>query len=199
MCEKATYHHGNLRSALLEAAFSLLLEGGVEGLSLRGVARRAGVSPSAPYHHFRDKGMLLAELAEDRRQRAGRTFIEAMAGVATPTEKLRALGVAYVGYTVAHPEEFRLMFGGSLESHLPESVQESAPALNLFKEVVRAVDGSLDEEALEVAAITVWSVIHGLAQLLIDSPIKELGHDPVRVNELTEQVLDGLVLLRGVS
>ena len=71
LTQRERYHHGNLRAALLGAALAVLLESGPDALSLRGVAKRAGVSASAPYNHFRNKGALLAELAADRRARAG--------------------------------------------------------------------------------------------------------------------------------
>lgn len=87
MSEKAPYHHGNLRAALLEAAFSILVEVGVEGLSLRGVARRAGVSPAAPYKHFKDKQAVLRKLAHSRRAQAARTFAAATANERSPQTK----------------------------------------------------------------------------------------------------------------
>lgn len=188
MNQKTTYHHGNLRAALLEAAFALLVESGAEGLSLRSVAKRAGVSPGAPYHHFKDKQTILTELADDRRQRAVTVFVESMANEATPRAKLRALGNAYVRYALEHQAEHNLMFGGSLQAHVPNGEPGEIPILKLFKTLIHEVDDQLGPDELNTAGIAVWSQVHGLAELLMSSPLKELRDDPVRVAALTEQV-----------
>lgn len=191
MEHKANYHHGNLRAALLEAALAILIESGGEGLTLRGVARRAGVSPSAPYNHFKDKQAILTELANDRRQRAGEAFAKAVAAEATPRAKLRALGVAYVSYALKHPSEFRLMFGGLLHTHISESESEDIPILNLFKNLVREGDNRLSAAEADAAAVAAWSLAHGLAQLLIDGPLRGRSKDPGQVANLVERVIEG--------
>jgi len=195
MGQKSGYHHGNLRAALLEAAFSILVKSGVEGLSLRGVARSAGVSPGAPYNHFKNKQAILSELAGDRRQRAGHAFVKAMEREATPRAKLKALGVTYVRYALEHQAEFKLMFGGSLQLHLPETKLGDAPILELFKTLIHEVDDRLNAAELDVAAITVWSQLHGLAKLLTDGPLRELGKDPKQGAALAGRVMNGLTLM----
>lgn len=177
----------------LEAAFEVLLESGVEGLSLRSVARRAGVSPGAPYHHFRDKGALLTELASDRRHRAGRAFALATAVAATPRARLEALGTAYVRYALEHRAEFKLIFGG-LQPYTPTGLPDDVPILNLFREALREADGGLNAAELDTAAITAWSLVHGLAELLIGGPLEGLQGDPTRVAALAGQIT--LVLKR---
>lgn len=192
MSRKVSYHHGDLRAALLEAAFLVLTESGVEGFSLRSVARRAGVSPGAPYHHFRDKQAILTELASDRRGRARNAFVRAIEGEATPQAKLRALGIAYVQYALEHQAEFRLMFGGSLQVHISESELGDVPILNVFKKLVRESDDRLSAAELDTAAVAAWSLAHGLAELLVDGPLKGLGKDPEHVAELVAGVMSGL-------
>ena len=189
MSRKATYHHGNLRAALLEAAFALLVESGNEALTLRGVARRAGVSPGAPYHHFKDKQAILTELANDRRQRASEAFAEAIAGEVAPQAKLRALGVSYVRYALEHQAEFKLMFSGSLPLHTPGG---EPGILKLFKKSVQEIDDRLSAAELDTAAIAAWSLAHGLTGLLIDGPLKGLSKDPEGVAKLVEEVMSTL-------
>ena len=188
MSQKTTYHHGNLRAALLEAAFALLVESGNDGLTLRGVAKRAGVSPGAPYHHFKDKQAILTELANDRRERAGKAFAESIAGKDAPRAKLKALGVAYVRYALEHEAEFKLMFGGPLQPHLPISEPGEAPILKLFKKLIHEAHDQLSAAELDSAGIAAWSQVHGLAELLTGGPLRELRKDPARVAALAEQV-----------
>ena len=109
------YHHGNLRASLLSAAEAVLAERGAQGLTLRDVARAAGVSHGAPYHHFASLDELLAAVAQHGFELLG----EAMArAVAVPDTRERLLRVAqvYVACARAHPERFRLMFGPMLAS-----------------------------------------------------------------------------------
>ena len=187
MTEKSTYHHGNLRAALLGAAFSILVESGVEGLSLRGVARRAGVSPGAPYNHFKDKQAILSELARSGRAQAVHAFTAAVANEKTPQTKLRALGAAYVGYALEHQAEFKLMFDGALLPYL-EGKPEDAPILDAFREIIYESTDRFSAAELDVAAITAWSLVHGLAQLLVGGPLQELAKDPAQVGALVKQV-----------
>src|SRR5262245_55034044 len=105
---KNTYHHGDLRATILKAAGKLLEKEGLNALSLREVARRAGVSHNAPYRHFPDRDRLLAALAEEGFAELGRALGEA--GKRGPRER----GEAYVRFALTHPQRFRLMFGGVL-------------------------------------------------------------------------------------
>ena len=187
--QREGYHHGNLRAALLEAALAVLLESGPDALSLRRVAERAGVSSSAPYNHFRNKEALLTELAADRRARAGEAFRAALAAADTPEAKLRALGRAYVDYALAHRAEFRLMFGGALRTGAAGDAL-GAPILELFRGPLR--DAGLRGTDLDDAAVAAWSLVHGLAQLVIDGPLEGLAGDPEGLSRLAERVALGL-------
>lgn len=190
------YHHGDLRAALLGAALAVLLESGPEALSLRRVAERAGVSSSAPYNHFRNKRALLAELASDRRARAGEAFRAALAGADAPEEKLKALGQAYVRYALAHRAEFRLVFGGALQTGAAGNALD-APLLELFRGPLR--DAGLRGTDLDDAAVTAWSFVHGLAQLVSDGPLAGLAGDPEGLSRLAERVTLGLDELNGAA
>ncbi|MBW2257316.1 MAG: TetR/AcrR family transcriptional regulator, partial [Deltaproteobacteria bacterium] len=109
---RGSYHHGDLRRALVDAALLLIERSGASGVTLRGAARLAGVSQTAPYRHFSDKRALLAAVAEQGFQSLSTQLREASAShEGDPMGRLRALGVAYVHFAQAQPSHFRVMFG----------------------------------------------------------------------------------------
>src|SRR5688572_15237261 len=118
------YHHGDLRRALLDAALEILEEGGSSALTLREVARRAGVSHAAPYRHFADKAALLSAVAEEGFRVVYEEMISRSAMCVDPVEKLNQVGVAYVLFAVEHPAHFRVMFGPDVVDCPTESVKE---------------------------------------------------------------------------
>ncbi|CAB4243751.1 protein of unknown function [Methylacidimicrobium sp. AP8] len=128
------YHHRRLREALSEAALAEIRLGGPKGLSLRAVAARVGVSPTAPYRHFRNKEGLLAALAAERFVEMPREMEEAGARIADAWEQLCILGRVYVSFAMSHPDHFRLMFGPELaeiERH-PEAHEAADRAFALL-------------------------------------------------------------------
>lgn len=150
----STYHHGDLRAALLRASAQVMEMEGISGLSLRDVARRAGVSHNAPYRHFPDRDALLAALAAEGFELLG----EAMGGHAG-----REMGEAYVTFALGHPQRFRLMFGGLLDfEKYPELRTAADGAYQLlvlaFKDLPRP----------ELVAAGAWALVHGLSHLLLD-------------------------------
>ena len=156
----ATYHHGDLRAAILRAAGRQLEKQGVGAVSLRAAARRAGVSHNAPYRHFPDREALLAALAAEGFRRLAETLA---AGSARDT------GEAYVRFALAHPNRFRLMFGGglSLASH-PGLRAGSQAAHEAFLSAL--VTLGIGDPARAAAAA--WSLVHGLAQLLLEAHLR---------------------------
>ena len=172
----STYHHGDLRAAVLAAAAKMIEKEGLAGLSLREAARRAGVSHNAPYRHFPDRDSQLAELAAEGFRRLG-AELEAHSG--------REMGEAYVRFALAQPERFRLMFGAQLrhERHpaLREAAQQTYGALvSAFRK-----DGAIADP--EKAAAAAWSLVHGLAHLLLD------GHFPGQKSETFVRSVIGAV------
>jgi len=160
----STYHHGDLRSSLLASASELLEEQGLAALSLREVARRAGVSHNAPYRHFPDRDSLLAELAAEGFRRLG----EAMSA-----KQGRVMGEAYVRFALEHPSRFRLMFGGQLELRQHAALAEAArKTYDALVSAFRAQPGVVNPETAAAAA---WSLVHGLAQLLLDGHFEQRG------------------------
>lgn len=184
------YHHGDLRRALLNEAAAVLDSEGIGALSLRALARRAGVSPTAPYHHFRDKADLVGELAEDALSGLDVALGEADAEHTDPAKQLRAQGVAYVLFAVDHPERFRLAFrpemGGPF-SQLKDAGTKLPEHLTAFRHLVRAVRRLVDEPAQQTAlAVAAWSLVHGLAALLVDGPLRTLAADREQVRAMAE-------------
>src|SRR2546428_10887865 len=110
MGKKRPYHHGNLRQALIDAALELIEERGVPALTLREVARRVGVTHAAPQRHFAGRAALVAAVAEQGFRGLGAHVAAVRASARTPAQQLRALGVAYVEYALAHPAHLRVMF-----------------------------------------------------------------------------------------
>lgn len=195
---KTTYHHGNLREALIDAARSLLADVGVDAVSLRAVARRAGVSVGAPYHHFTDKAGLLNALVQRCFADMDREVREALAGKTLPSEKLKAIGVAYVLYAVAHPAEFRLMFRPEKGAVLAMPNARDAPVYGVLLQVIDELHAQGTGTDRDSDAIAAWSVVHGLAALLIDGPLQALGSDSASVRKVAEAVTERLILVNGV-
>ena len=155
----ATYHHGDLRTAVLGAAARIIEKEGLAGLSVREAARRAGVSHNAPYRHFPDREALLAALAQE-----GFALLQKSLESCTGRE----LGQAYVRFALEHPQRFRLMFGGTLPLGKYPDLQQHARGT--FAKLQSAFAG-LGTEA-EFAAAAAWALVHGLAQLMLDGHLE---------------------------
>lgn len=171
---RTTYHHGDLKAALLAAARQLLDDGGVPAVTLREVARRAGVTPAACYRHFADKEALLVALAV---QGFGE-FADAMkAAFQGASEPMADMGIAYVRFAVERPGLFRLMFGPAVadRSQSPELLEVIAHATQLFDSGMKSRKDVTPGDP--VAALRSWATMHGLAMLAIDNMLP--GYDPV--------------------
>lgn len=184
MSTSSRYHHGDLRAALVVAATAMLEQEGHEALSLREAARRAGVSHNAPYRHFADREALLAAVAAD----GFRALAAAMAQASGSGRiALRGVGEAYVAFAVARPRLFTLMFGAGLDAGAHPELQEAMG--KVFAHLAEGF-GARGDGNPRPAMIAAWSVVHGLAHLLIDArlgPRLTSGRD---VRTLTQAVLD---------
>ncbi|WP_119390859.1 TetR/AcrR family transcriptional regulator [Taklimakanibacter lacteus] len=179
-----TYHHGDLREALVTAAVALLEEKGLASFTLRECARRAGVSHAAPAHHFATAADLLAEIAA----RGFERFVAALgkaadAADASPAARLAAMGQAYVGFALANPAVYGLMFragAGPLQS--PHLKTAASAAWQQLCDSVAAVLGPERRDEVTAKAAVVWALVHGTATLLLDRklpPIPARDMDPV--------------------
>ncbi len=159
------YHHGRLQAAVLAAAGKILEKQGPEGLKVRELARRAGVSHNAPYRHFADRESVLAALAAEGFAQLGRDQQQAAAGGG-----LRAMGEAYVRFALEHPQRFRLMFGGRVRIGRHPALRQIAT--RVFEALAGALAAQVPEaHAARDASIAAWALAHGLAQLLLDERI----------------------------
>jgi AcrR family transcriptional regulator len=159
MTEKP-YHHGDLRAALLAAAEAELSERGIEGFSLRSVAKRAGVSHAAPAHHFGDIAGMLTALAAEGFRRFQATLTAAEAGAADPRDRAIRAGLGYMEFATTRPALFRLIFGADKPDFADADLFEAADAA--YRHLVDLVAAQGGGPA-DVAAL--WAMSHGLADL----------------------------------
>jgi len=160
------YHHGDLRRALVEAARVVLERDGPQALSLRAVAREAGVSPAAPYHHFKDKCDLLTAVAEEGFH--GLALALKAGHDADPEHGLTAIGLAYVRFAKAHPDLYRVMYDSARNADaMPESAHaKDEGGFQIVKiAMIKAGLDPSDEVGLELACIAAWCAAHGLAEM----------------------------------
>lgn len=161
------YHHGDLKRALVEAALDLLAEGGTEALGLRELARRVGVSAAAPYRHFRDKQALIQAVAAAGFVRFLAT-VEAARTDGSAQEQLAEMAEAYVGFAIANPALYRLMFSAELGKFEDRELKRAADAAYASLAVTAA---KVDPDAPGEAAISAWAFVHGLSLLLLDNQL----------------------------
>jgi len=172
-----SYHHGDLRSALVGAAVARVEEVGAENLSLRAVAAQVGVSPSAAYHHFADKDALLGEVAAEGLQRlviaVSAQVAEIPAGsLEAARMRFRAAGEAYVAFALSHPQLFRVAFSPyCLDSpSTPKSDDGSVPVLTeLLNDLVAT--GGIHPRVREDSEDVFVATLHGLATLALQGMI----------------------------
>lgn len=192
------YHHGNLREALLKAARQVLLETGVDGLSLRKVAKLAGVSATAPYSHFRDKQALLAELATEGFEELAETMETCAAGQKESSQDhLVGLAQGYISFATGAPALFQLMFGPAVGDLLgsPSLVTAGSRAYQLMETAVAEQVSA--EPQVPVAAAGAWSLVHGLATLLIDGRLQAGSHGLPPQQTLVEAICQLLSFSQG--
>jgi AcrR family transcriptional regulator len=198
---KKGYHHGALRSALVQASIALAREGGPDRVFLREAARAAGVSHSAAYRHFADRDALLAEVARFARNELAEEMRRQVNRTRDPRRRLRAVGAAYIDFALTEPGLFRTAFtshpatsGGSEGDGAtePEDPSDSTAIAEPYDVLGQALDevqaaGLLDPRRRAGAEIAAWSAVHGIANLLLDGP---LSADAATVKFSRGQVLD---------
>ncbi|MFF1831777.1 TetR/AcrR family transcriptional regulator [Paenarthrobacter sp. NPDC058040] len=169
------YHHGDLRAALVAAAVESLEAG--EAFSLRAVARRAGVSPTAPYRHFADREALDNAVAVEGFRDLLSDLEASLAELpeaATPQEVIAALGVAYVAFALRRPAVFRLMFGNECDEEDSERVQAAGQLHGMLNQTFeRLFPGNVS------LSVALWSMAHGLAFLHLDGKLRPQSSDDV--------------------
>jgi AcrR family transcriptional regulator len=193
---RAGYHHGDLRDALIRATDRILAEEGLEGFSLRKAARRAGVSPAAPAHHFGSAAGLLTEVAVLGYEELARR-LEVDPSQGAPVDRLKSQAVGYVRFALEYPGRFHLMFRHELLllDH-PQRVEAAEKAWYLLAGTVQAMHGRpvgepLDEQT-RAAVIAAWSTVHGFAHLTLDGKFSKYDPPPSR-EEILTKILPGVL------
>ena len=188
---RASYHHGDLEAALLEAAVELVRTAGPDHLSLRAIAKKLEVSPSAVYHYFPDKDALIDGVSDQLFEALAcmqREALEKIPGRSARAAKLRfrELGRIYFQWAYKEPNLFRLMFGGFCKAKEPGSHNDKAAFLmlsNCLDDLLQT--GVISIQMRRYGELIAWSAVQGVSTLIVE------GHLP---DEAFEELLDGLEL-----
>lgn len=177
-----SYHHGNLRRALLDEAVATISAGGVDALTLRGIGARLGVSRTALYRHFADKSALLGAVAREGFRTLRLELLDAWTAAGQGRAGFDAMGHAYIRFAIAHPAHYRVMFGGFVDKAArdPELQEEASGAFQALVDalVAQQAAGLVRPDDPLALARFVWATVHGVAMLAIDGQLPG-GRDDV--------------------
>jgi len=200
MPKKRPYHHGDLKRVLIDAAARLIEHGDVAGLSLREVARSAGVSHAAPYHHFKSKDALLGSVGASGFYKLAAQFLETTKDLIDPVEQLLVFSSETAAFAEKNPGLYRVMFR-LLRTHEESSEEGMKAGQELLAILVRAVgaaqtSGRLPEGNATDLALRLWAAVHGVITLNLYGPLGALGLTdsdlPTRAREEAEYLVLGL-------
>ena len=200
MPKKKSYHHGDLKNALIEAGADILSKEGVSALSLRKVAQQAGVSHAAPYAHFADKQALIAAISTEGYKK----LYEQIAQVAEqyrsdPLRRLVESSWAYVQFALDEPDHFKVTLSGMIEKEqdYPAFVETARQTFGLVVEIVTQCQqaGILRQGAPDLTAVSVWALIHGFVTLLLENQISHTVLDRFTVREMFIFTLNQITLV----
>jgi AcrR family transcriptional regulator len=203
---RTSYHHGDLRDALVKAAVELVEERGPDGFTLREAARKVGVTHTAPYRHFADRDALLVAVAVEGFQGLHAAMRTRQEQQTDPRLRLQAIGIGYVEYAVAHPSHFRVMHSAVVDSCTePGYTDAKGRTFQLLLSAIAACQqaGFIPPGPLHHYALTAWSAVHGLAELLMSGAAFRVGlvdgTATAAAAQVTRTLLDGLAGGRGAS
>jgi AcrR family transcriptional regulator len=200
MPRKKSYHHGDLKNALIKAGADILSKEGVSALSLRKVAQKAGVSHAAPYAHFTDKQALIAAISTEGYKK----LYEKIAQVAEqyrsdPLRRLVEASWAYVQFALDEPDHFKVTLSGMIEKEqdYPAFVETARQTFSLVVDVVAQCQqaGILRKGAADLTAVGVWALIHGFVTLLLENQISHTVLDRFTVREMFIFTLNQITLV----
>ena len=183
------YHHGDLENALIQAGVDILFQEGIEGLSLRKVAKRVGVSYAAPYAHFKDRQSLIAAIStEGFKQLYTKLDAAAAAHAGDPKQQLVEGAWAYIQFAMQNTAIFKIMFSGVLEKEkdYPAFVEISHKTFERVVEMVRACQaaGVLRSAPPELMAVSVWGQLHGVISLALEGQISHTVLDRFTLRDI---------------
>ena len=192
--EARPYHHGDLSRALILAGRRILEKEGPAALSLRAVAREAGVSPAAPYHHFKDKGDLLAAVASEGWHELGEAIVAARSEAPDPKRGLDAIGFAYVTFARANPNLYRLMYDTACDQEdMPDHAKDETSGWGQVRASLLSVGmDPTDELELKLATIAAWCAAHGVAEMVGFKEFEPLKKALGGEDELVRRILSHL-------
>jgi AcrR family transcriptional regulator len=189
------YHHGDLRRALLDEALRTIRTNGVEALTLRTAGKKLGVSRSALYRHFADKEALLAAVATEGFRMLREDLVKAWQRAGRGRTGFDAMGMAYVGFAIANPSHYRVMFGRAVigkEQHGdPDLLREGHGAFQVLVDAIieQQRDGLVRMDDPRQLAQFIWATVHGVAMLAIDG---RLGQEQTDSRDVTRFAVDRL-------
>ena len=191
---ETTYHHGDLKNALIQAGVEILAAEGLGGLSLRKVAKQAGVSHAAPYSHFADKQALIAAISTEGFKQLYVQIEEILKSYRdNPQRLLIETAWAYLQFALNEPDRFKLMFSSVLdkEKDYPDFVEASQENFAQLVSIVELCQqgGVLKSGSADVVAVSTWSTVHGFAALLIEGQISHAVLERTSLKELLVQIL----------
>lgn len=189
-----TYHHGNLKEALIAAGLEILSEYGLEGFSLRNVAKRIGVSHTAPYNHFADKQALLAAISTAGHEQFHQILLDTFEkSKENPPGILPEIAWAYLQFALDNPARFKLMFSGALEEERnhPALTEISGKSNALFEEIIAFCQGKgrLAESDVQTIAVKLWSTTHGFTTLILEDQFPHKYLQDQNLKELLKTVI----------
>ena len=200
---RTSYHHGNLREVLIDAAVQLVEEGGPDNVSVREAAKRAGVSPGAPFRHFSNKTALMTAVAEQAMSRFRSEITNAVENVATdnPIERFAAVGVAYLRWAIRNPTHFQVISTRSLIDW------DSSESLRRDNEAVRSLlEGAMAEaqrrsmlrsDNIADTQIAARALVYGLARMCMDGHFAQWAVSGETAEQTAQSVLKHFVTLIG--
>lgn len=192
------YHHGDLKNALIRSGVEILAKEGIEGLSLRKVAQRAGVSHSAPYSHFPDKQSLIAAISTEGFNQLYHELEAVISSYPTdPKRQLQQGALAYVQFALNHTDTFKIMFSGVLEKEkeYPAFVEISHKTFQRVVDIVRACQeaGLLHSTSAEMMAVAVWGQVHGIIALALEGQISHSVLDHHTIDEVVAFAIEQMI------
>ena len=198
------YHHGDLKNALIEAGIKILSKEGTGGLSLRKVAKQAGVSHSAPYAHFADKQSLIAAIStEGFKQLYAELDAAILSYPSDPKQQLMEGAWAYVQFAINNTDAFKIMFSGVLEKErdYPSFVEISHKTFERVVDIVKSCQeaGVLRPVPSEIMAVAVWGQLHGIISLILEGQVSHVVLDRFSVREIVFFALDQTILGKSPS
>ena len=200
MPKKKSYHHGDLKNALIKAGADILSKEGVSALTLRKVAQKAGVSHAAPYAHFADKQALIAAISTEGYKK----LYEQIAQVAEkyqadPLRRFVEASWAYVQFALDEPDQFKVTLSSMIEKEqdYPAFVEIAKQTFNLVVDIVERCQqaGILRQGAADLTAVSVWALIHGFVTLLLENQISHTVLDRFTVREMFVFTLNQIMLV----